>query len=531
MNDRILIRSSESRLPAYMTGGAGGILILAGIVLAVLNNNSMIGFVLGGAGLLLVFTSFYIETTRIRNLMWLTTGPHHFTVTDHIGERNFEDDDIVSIALQYMDNFENGNHTSTTRTFRVWVVASGDQPELIEMKSKYKVGQPDPAHEFIMRVVKLLKDRADSERLKNQSVLGEGWELTNTKLLIRHAEAGESETPLSEIVAVQAIEDKLKLWKQGEEQAFASIPIHAANAHILHLLMEEMLAQRGDKPKTVAAGQLGRIIFERKPKKGIGISLLCAAGLLLAASIIFAVVIAVGGVEKHEREVMLILAITFLPVALLMGIAAWITFKTLFRCHEFGLYQRGVFRELTLLYTEVDEFTYSATKHYHKGAYLGTHLKMTFVPDKELNKPKMVFSTTIKNVDNSLDELRDVVAATVGTRMVQEVQAGKAVSWTDSVTLEAGQLRYTPGNWFSKQPEQSISYHNIASFTLHQGKCTIFQRGKPKPIITLGISKRNFFPGYYAFSVLYESAQKRSGESPVPARLPPDYEQMSIDVH
>lgn len=506
MSDRILIRSSESGLPAYLTGGAGVILILAGIVLAVIKNNSIIGFSLGGAGLLLLFASFYIETMRVRNLMWLTTEPHRFTVTDHIGERTFSDDDIVSIALQYKDNFENGNHTSTTRTFRVWVVASGNQPELIEMKSKYKVGQVDPADYFIVRIVKLLKDRADGERLKNQSVLGEGWELTNSSLLIRNLKSEDTETPLSEIVAVQAIEDKLKFWRNGEEVAFAAIPIHAANAHILHLLIEEILAQRGDKIKPVADGRLGRIIFERKPKKSIGISLLVVAGLLLAASLIFIVVIAAGGADKHEREVMLILAICFLPIAALMGIAAWITFKTIFRCHEFGLYQRGVFREHTLLYTDLNEFTYSATKHYHNGAYLGTHLKMTFFPRAELNKPKMVFGTTIKNVDTSLDVLRDSLAAIIGNRMVQTVQGGQSVPWTDLVTLEHDQLRYIPGSWYGRKPEQTISYHDISGFSIEQGKCTIFQRGKPKPIITLGISKRNFFPGYHAFSVLYLAA-------------------------
>jgi hypothetical protein len=262
----------------------------------------------------------------------------------------------------------------------------------------------------------------------------------------------------------------------------------------------------------------------------MGISLFCVAGMLLAASMVFALVITVGNVQKQDREVMFVLAIIFLAMTVLMSFAAWVMFKTLFRCHEFGICQRGAFQELTMLYKEVDEFTYSATKHYHKGAYLGTQLKMTFVPMKELNKPKMVFSTTIKNADNSLDELRDVVAATVGTRMLQEVQAGQAVAWTDSATLEAEQLRYTPGNWFSKQREQTIAYRDIASFTLHQGKCAIYERGKPKPIITLASSKRNFFPGYYAFSVLYESAQKTSSEDPEPSRLSPDYE-MSMDVH
>lgn len=513
MADRILIRSSEARWPAFMLGGFGIIVIIAGIIVGVVANNLWLALALGGIGLVMLFTSFFIEAKRIRDLMWITLEPNRFTVIDNIGERSFNDDDIVSISLQYKDNFENGNHTSTTRTFRIWIVSSADRPELIEMKSRIKVGEPDPLHGYITRVVKLLKERADNERLKNLSVLGEGWELTSRTLILRDPKKGDTETPLTEIVSCMNIEEKLKLWKRGEDDAFALVPLDAANAHLLHLFLEEELARRpevenGEQP----SGQLGRIIFERKPKSGIGITMLVVAAVLVLI-VIIAVGIVAGG-NMRDTEPLIIMGIAFTVISLLLGLGAWVTFKSLFRCHQFGVYQRNIFGEKKLLFSEVDAFTYSATRHYHNGAYIGTHLKLAFVPNPELSKPKIVYKTTVKNVDSSLDQMRDEIAKMIGSRMYQEVKEGKSIKWNETLTLEPGQLQYIPAGFFGKNPPQKIDYHMISGQNLQQGTFSLFQRGKPKPIVSTGSTTQNFFPGYFAFLALWEDARTQSTTAP-----------------
>ena len=122
MPDRILIRSTESRWPAFLLCGFGVAVIITGIIVGVAANNLWLALALGGIGLIMLFASFFVEAQRVRQLMWIILEPTRFTIIDNIGERSFNDDDIVSIALQYKDNFENGNRTSITRTFRVWVV-------------------------------------------------------------------------------------------------------------------------------------------------------------------------------------------------------------------------------------------------------------------------------------------------------------------------------------------------------------------------------------------------------------------------
>jgi len=513
-------------MPAFLVGGGGFILIVAGVIIGIVTNNLWLGLTLGGIGLIMLFASFFMEAKRIREMMWITLEPSRFTIIDNIGERIFNDDDIVSISLQYKDNFDNGNHTSTTRTFRVWVVTSADRPELIEMKSKIKVGDADPLHGYISRIVKLLKDRADGERLKSMSVLGEGWELTGKSLILRDPKKGETETPLTELVAVMSIEEKLKLWKRGEDEAFASVPLDAANAHLLHLFLEEELARRPEQDKgEPPSGQLGRIIFERKPKKSIGITMLVIAGVLILITAIM--LIAVAG-KPRDTEPIIIMGSVFSLICVLLGLGAWISFKSLFRCHEFGVYQRGILGEKKLLYTEVEAFTYSATRHYHNGAYIGTHLKLAFVPKPELNKPKVVYKTTVKNVDSSLDQMRDEIAKMIGSRIYREVKEGKSVKWNETLTLEPGILRYIPAAFFGKKPPETVAYSLISGHNLQQGTMSLFQRGKPKPIVSTGSTTQNFFPGYFAFMALWEDARSQPAPAPIPSS-PVEYSETKND--
>lgn len=522
MENRILIRSSLSKWPAYLTGAFGVILIIGGIVIGTAANLVWLGMAAGLLGILLIFLAMFMEVNRVKKLMWVTLEPARFTVIDNVGERTFNDDDIVSIALQYKDNFENGNHTSTSRTFRVWVVAQGDRPEQIDMLGKFKIGQPDPLQSFIERIVALLKARADDDRLKNLSVLGEGWELTNKQLLLRHPKTGESETQLSDIAAVMAVEDKLKIWRQGEDEAFAAYPLDAANAHLLQVLLQEELARRPEENKPAPTGQLGRIIFERKPKKTLAVFLLILGLLVGVLGLILISVLLAGAPAKRDMQAITIVSLVCLLGGALLCIFAWTTFKALFRCHEYGVYQRSALGEKKLLYSEVEAFTYSATRHYHNGAYIGTQLKLAFIPMKDLNKPKLVYSTSVKNVDSSLDQMRDEIAGMIGSRLYREVVAGKAVNWTDAMVLEPGQLRYTVPAIFSKNQPQTIPYQMISGHNVNQGSFSLFQRGKPKPFMTENISAKNFFPGYFAFLALIEGAKTLPKPTVVPDQLPPD---------
>ncbi len=517
MADRILIRSSESRTPAILVGGGGVVTIIFSIVVVFVWGNIWFGLIKVGVGVIMLLAAFFMEAKRIREMMWITLEPARFTITDNIGERSFYDDDIVSISLQYKNNFDNGNHTSTTRTFQVWVVSSADRPEQIEMKSKIKVGDADPLHDYINRIVKLLKDRADNERLKSLSVLGEGWELTGKSLILRDPKKGETETPLQEIVACMNSEEKLKLWKRGEDEAFAYVPLDAANAHLLHLFLNEELARRPEQGQSEpATGQLGRIIFERRPSKSMAVTLLVVSGILFLITALMILGLFIPGGGPKNIEPIVIIGCVFGALCVLLVVGAWISFKALFRCHEYGVYQRSILGEARLLFSEVEAFTYSATPHYHNGAYIGTHLKLVFVPKLELTKPRIVYKTTVKNIDSSLEQMRDDISKRIGSRMYRAVKEGKCVKWNETLTLEPGLLRYIPSALFGKKPAETIAYVAISGHHIQKGTLSLFKRGLPKPIVSAGSTTQDFYPGYFAFKALWEEARANPASAPIP---------------
>ncbi|MFO0814610.1 MAG: hypothetical protein U0796_15420 [Gemmatales bacterium] len=504
MDSRILIRSHLSKWPAYLTGFIGVLFLAGGVALAAIPNGIWFGGVVAIIGLGCFMAAFYMEANRVKQLMWLTLHPSKFTVTDNIGERTFDDDDIVSVALQVKDNFSNGNHVSRTCTFRVWVVSHQDKPELIEMKNTIKLSEADRLQPFVERVVRLLKQRADDDRQKNLSILGEGWELTSKTLLLRHPDTEESETPLSDIVATMCVDDKLKLWKRGEDEAFASLPLHAANAHLLSILLQEELSKRPDDAKHESTSQLGRIIFERRGNRSLGYLLLTLAILFLIIGGITLASFLFGWGKKNDQHVLIIVTAILWTGAVVFFLAIVAIFKQLFRCHLHGVYHKGFFGEKQLLYSELDAFSYAATKHYHKGSYVGTNIALSFFPRTEVNKPRIVYGTSIKNVDHSLDEMRDEIACIIGTRLFEEVKAGRPTIWTENMTLELQGIRYKASTMFGRQPEQTLSFNQVSGHNMQDGNFTLYQRGKPKPVMTEKCSARNFYSGYFAFQALLE---------------------------
>lgn len=505
MDNRILIRSSLARWPAYLCYGLAGILFVVGVICVFAKAPVGLPITLIVLGIALVLGTVMYETHRQARIMWLSLEPTRFTVTDNIGERSFADDDVVSMALQVKDNFTNGNHTSTTRTFRIWVVAQGDQPELIPMVSTNKVAESPPLQPFIDRIVKLLRRRAEEDRLRNLSVLGEGWELTNRQLHLRQLPE-DLEISLDEIVAAQPIDGKLKIWKQGSDEAVASLPLDAANAHLLYVLLQDHLAQR-PAVKEPPAGQLGHIVFEKRTSTSIFfiLLLLCIVLLMIGAALIISVNVERG---KHQDPTgITILAGILLGVGTLFGFLAWMVKRALFRCHACGIYHRGLFRETTLHFHELEEFTYSATKLYNHGSYIGTYVRLAFVPRKESGKKKIVYSTSIKNADAALEHLRNEVGLKLAQKFVDEVLVGKAIQWTNQLTLEPDGLRYKKISLLSKTEPVLIAYKDISHVTLHQETLSFYQSSRPKPFITEQASKKNFYPGYFAIQALMAKAR------------------------
>jgi hypothetical protein len=501
--DRILIRSTLRRWPLFLLGGLGVVGLVGAGIIATQLPVVWPALIVAGFAVLALLVAIILELRRVQQLMWLTLTDKTFTVLDSIGERTFHDDDVVSMALRYRENFENGILKSVTRIFRVWIVTHADRPELIEMTNTMKLGAGDPLAVLIDRITRLLKHRAHAERDRGQSILGEGWELLGRNLTIRRPSAEPIDVSLDDIVAADYIENQLRLWRKDHDESFAEIPLDAANCHLLKVLLDDEIVKRPETDEPPHDGGLGRIIFERKPSRNAGIALSVFGVLLLMASAGLGIGY-LGNPKAVDAEVLLIGALITLGLALLFFFITWYVLRYRFRCQAFGVSLRTIFGEKSLRFPEVEVFTYSATRHFHNGVYTGTHLSMSFLPFKEAKKPKIVYSTQVKNVDSSLDEMRDQIAGILAGRLLAAVRAGQTVEWTPNLTLEPDGLRYRPAGLLGRKAAEFLPYSLISSQNMHQGTYQIYQRGKPKPIVTEASSARHFFPGYFAFLNLLE---------------------------
>ncbi len=508
MENRILIRSSLARWPLITCCVIGILLIIIGVLFSLTKDMAAFAAVLIGVGVVTILGGIVYEANRKKKLMWLTLEPTRFTVIDNIGERTFADDDVVSMALQVKENFTNGNHTSTTRTFRIWVVAQGDQPELIPMVSTNKLAELPPLLPFIDRIVKLFRKRAEEDRLRNLSILGEGWELSSKQLTIRQ-QPNDLEIPLAEIVAVQPIDGKLKIWREGSDEAVANLPLDAANAHLLYLLMQDHLAVR-PVAKEPPAGQLGHIVFEKRPPRLLFICFVVVAAIqFLISTALFIALVAEQGRNPDTTGILIGASVTLILGVLFVALAIVVK-RSLFRCHAYGVYQRGISGENTLFFHELHEFTYSATRMYHNGSYIGTVVRLVFIPHAESGKKKISYGTNVKNADAALEHLRNQVSMQLAQKIVDRVLAGKTVPWTNQLILEPEGLRYTKITFFSKGEPTFIAYKDISYVTMHQETLSFHQSSRPKPFITEQASKKNFYPGYMALQALMAKAKQRN---------------------
>jgi hypothetical protein len=507
--ERILIRSSLAQWPAYLLGSIGVVLIAAGIVMATLLQLEPLGIVLGIGGIALAISAFIVEARRVKQLMWVALDDHRFTITDNIGERAFNDDDIVGMALKYQENFENGVLKSVTRTFRIWIVSHADQPELIEMVTRLKAGVMDPLQDFIDRIVRLLKERAYTERTQGHSVLGEKWILDGKKLILRDPKLGEIQTTLQEITAADYIDNNLKLWREGQDAFFSELPRDSANCHLLKVLLDDELAGRpAPTEREVPAGQLGRIIFERKQSRAMGVFMLIFSAIFFLIAAIVAVV-AFANLNPKDPLGMVILTVSLFGVAVLFGFISRYCFRNLFRCHARGIFYRGWIGEAALLFSDIETFTFSTRRQHNHGVYTGTMLKMAFDPKAEAQRKRIVYRTTVRNIEGSLEAMRDHIARRLAASLIEAVQSGQTIEWTPKLTFTPDGLRYIPTGIFTKKPPELLPYEQISGHNIEHGSLAIYRNGHAKPLITEATSARNFFPGFMAFQTLMSDAQSQ----------------------
>ena len=438
-----------------------------------------------------------LRRRQVRRRVYAEDTGAGFRWIEHAGEHTVDDAQVLTFALVHKENYSSGLLTTVTRRFLVWVLED-DETRRLEMVHKLKPGEADPLTGLIGRVRDRLVAQARRDRAEGRPVLGEGWSLGTGELTVRAKGQPEVACPVAEVAAAEIVDGHLCVWRRGVDTAVARVPIDSANAYLLERLLGEEIAKRPAEEGPPAEGQLGRILFERKKINLSAVTLrLIALGIFLCGLVLF------FADQGHAVELFVALGLILTSLGVGLGVCAPFLCRQVFRCHAYGVFHKTLFRETTLRYTEVKTFTYSAVRHFHNGAYVGTHFKLEFEPFEGSGKQRVRYQVQLNKSDNELDNLRDQVSRMIAGRMARSFNVGEVVVWTDTLRfLPDRGIEYTPSGWLGKKEPILVPFAAIRSYTLDKGWFHLWAGDAAKSTIQQEVSRPNFFPGYYLLLTL-----------------------------
>ena len=476
----------------YFGRVVGPLAMLGGAVTAVFEPG--VGAFIFGVGLLLTLI---LETSAFvvrRGRCWLEVQDTGFTVIDRRGQRQYRDDEVHAIAYSTQANYSNGEENGFTRRATLWLAR---EPQPLRMQNLYKKNQVDPLAPLLGRLIDLLRDGFDAALQAGHAIEGDGWRLTQTELFFRRASQDDS-LRLAEVAAIENRDGKMGVWRKGMDEPYVQFSNDGRNVWLLRMLVSSRMVEDA-QPAEQDPAALGRILFQRKAGKGV----------LVLLAVVAAIAVPIGlGMAVFATE----LPLRLIGVAIALGspllvFAAYAYSKSNFRCHERGVYKAGFLGEKKLMYSEVGSFTYSATRHYHNGAYVGTHLSLKFDPLPGSKSPAIHYSAQVTNADNDLDELRDFVAGVVASRMGRELAEGHAVPWTKNMIFRPEGIEYTPSGFFGRKATSLLSYENYGGWNMDQGVFHLFERGNTKAVMNEQSSEANFYPGFFLLLQMFHQEQ------------------------
>ena len=487
------------------------LLVIAGIGafvggwIASANGEQEVGIALQVLGGLCAIGSAVGLQRRIARRQWVTINDDGFTLSDRRGESEYADAEVRSLALNLKSNYSEGIEKTITRTLLIWLdeIDEDDLSERLEMKSTFKTGEVDPLAVLIQRLSQRVLDRARKMLTDGSTFAGKGWVLEKQNLVVS-AKPEPLHAPLSDVVMTGVVDQKLCLWRRGEDEVWTRIPIDSVNAYVLKWLIDERLAEHPNDADTGNEGGLGRVLFERKPRTAqVVICVLGGFTLLLAA-----LGLIVGGIidKKGESLPMILFGMGCLLGAIGCGYGILHARYAKFRCHQFGLVKQGVRNSRSLRYEHVEAFTYQSTRHYHNGVYTGTIFVLDFEPAAEHKANRIKYTVTLHNADTELDNLRDQVSGIIATRMRRDIEAGREVIWTPGITFRGDSMIYRASGLFAKKEPVTVPLAEIDSYKMDQGVCYLFTKQNKKAVAQENMHARNFFPGFYCMLGLINAA-------------------------
>lgn len=262
-----------------------------------------------------------------------------------------------------------------------------------------------------------------------------------------------------------------------------------------------MWAMAGEQRSAMAgsAPGLGGLITTRG-MSGFGRGLAVAVVLLVMMGLLAGVVALLMAAMQGTGVALVFAAVLgfffFLCIVGLRGVFRVVDF------HEGGAVERVLGSRREVLYADVTRMSYAIARQYVNGVYAGTTLTMamrTFDGRKlryggrYKEKPKgwavTVFGKKFE-ANDEMDVVRDVVAAHVADRMMDQIARGEAVEWPGCGLVSADGIVPRRG----PRKGRLLAWERYVGMSMDKGVLHLFAEGDKKSFLDVVVGAWNVFP-------------------------------------
>jgi hypothetical protein len=515
MNDRVSVGTSFADTAFILCLVAGPIGLGGGAVIFAGEGDRVLAVIVAGVGLMLLVLGLARGVWLAAGRRWICDTDRGFVLEAHGREHKFDDDEVLELAAKTTTRFANGVPKANVRkgTLRV---DSALFPKPVAFRYEWPLDREDPLLDLFERLLGRLAKQAEKELARDGELVGDGWSLTRDGLELPAADE-PAVLRFERMAAAEVVDGQVCVWESGEPKPVFQVPLDTPNAPVLLEVLVKRLADRPagddhlDDPES-----LGRVIFERDAshtKATLFVGGLFAVGLFLGGAAALYFFLTLPPADRPP----LVLSIIPSVIAAAVAAALWFGRQNVLRCHARGVCHLKNGKTTEMRYDEVKVFTYSATRNYHKGSYTGTILSLQF---EGVDGRKLNYTITVRNADDSLDNLREHVGRVVAGGMKRRLDAGKAVYWTDRVTFEPDGIAIAgKSGLFGKGDDLFVEWDDVADVAVDGGHFALYADGRKKAVYQTPVATPNFFPGYYL--ILRVRFPRRRHEPVSPCRPPP----------
>lgn len=186
----------------------------------------------------------------MHNVIDLENG---FAVEEKSGRREFRDEQVSNLRLSYERKYSEGHLKARERWFTIWVK---NEPKPFHCVDIVKVARTDKLDPLIQRLSQKFQSRLSALLKSGKSLPGAGFKLDQNSLTIGKA-GKESVIPIAKLVTMDVIDEKLCVWKAGQDDPIFRLPFESKNVYPLSLALKGLIPDKtAEQPESFAAAPI-----------------------------------------------------------------------------------------------------------------------------------------------------------------------------------------------------------------------------------------------------------------------------------